>query len=86
MEEKTEKKVSVEQLQKELYAAQERYAELYKQSQQQINSLNYQNAFNQQHFMIELLKLHDVIGDEMTAKVIDSINSFWFSKDEDESK
>ena len=45
--------------------------------------MNYANAFQQQQFMLEIIKMKDTFPPIMVEKAINAINNFWFEEDKE---
>lgn len=83
MHPKTEKP-SYEQLQAQLMQAQQTIAAIRMDAQKKIESMNYANAFQQQQFMMEIVKMHDLFPADMVTKAINAIDNFWFEEPKEE--
>lgn len=75
-------KPSYEELQSQLMQAQQSIAALRMEAQKRIEALNYSNAFQQQQFMMEIIKMKDSFPPIMVEKAVAAINDFWFEEPE----
>ena len=73
-----------EQLQAQLMQAQQTIAAIRMDAQKKIESMNYANAFQQQQFMLEIVKMKDIFPADMVAKAINAIDNFWFEEPKEE--
>ena len=73
-----------EQLQAQLMQAQQAIAALRMDAQKKIESMNYANAFQQQQFMLEIVKMKDTFPASMVEKAINAIDNFWFEEPKEE--
>jgi hypothetical protein len=69
-----------EQLQAQLMQAQQTIAAIRMDAQKKIESMNYANAFQQQQFMMEIVKMKNTFPADMVSKAIKAINDFWFEE------
>ncbi len=74
-----------EELKAQLMQAQQMIAGMRQDFQKKLESINYTNAFQQQQFMLEIVKMHDIFPSIIVEKAIDAINNFWF-EDQDNEK
>ena len=79
-----EEKPTYEQLQAQLMQAQQAIAGIRMEAQKKIESMNYTNAFQQQQFMLEIVKMKDTFPADMVEKAIKAINNFWFEEPKEE--
>lgn len=84
MSPKTTEKPTYEQLQAQLMQAQQTIAAIRMEAQKKLESMNYTNAFQQQQFMMEIIKMKDVFPSEMVDKAIKAIDAFWFDESKEE--
>lgn len=84
MHPQTEEKPTYEQLQAQLMQAQQAIAGIRMEAQKKLEAMNYANAFQQQQFMLEIVKMNDVFPKEMVAKAINAIDNFWFEEPKEE--
>ena len=73
-----------EQLQAQLMQAQQTIAAIRMDAQKKIESMNYANAFQQQQFMLEIVKMKDIFPANMVKKAINAIDNFWFEEPKEE--
>lgn len=73
-------KPSYEELQSQLMQAQQTIAALRVEAQKRIEAMNYSNAFQQQQFMMEIIKMKDSFPPVMVEKAIAAIDNFWFEE------
>jgi len=73
-----------EQLQAQLMQAQQTIAAIRMDAQKKIESMNYANAFQQQQFMLEIVKMKDTFPANMVKKAINAIDNFWFEEPKEE--
>jgi hypothetical protein len=76
------KEPTMDELKAELMKAQQINAALREQAQKKIDSLNYSNAFQQQQFMLEIIKMNNIFPKEIVEKAIKVIDNFWFDVEE----
>lgn len=79
-----DKKPTYEELQGQLMQAQQAIAALRMEAQKKLESMNYTNAFQQQQFMMEIVKMKDTFPSDMVDKAIKAIDNFWFEEPKDE--
>ena len=79
------KEPSKEELKAQLMQAQQTIAALRMEAQKKIESMNYANAFQQQQFMLEIVKMKDAFPAIIVEKAIDAINNFWFEEPKEET-
>lgn len=79
------KEPSKEELKAQLMQAQQTIAALRIEAQKKIESMNYANAFQQQQFMLEIVKMKDIFPGGMVTKAIQAINNFWFEEPKEET-
>ena len=81
-ETKQKKEMSVEELKKQLFEAKQTNAKLYQEAQKQISELQYQNAFAQQAFMMDIIKNAETFEKyeekDLVKKAMNTIKEFWF--------
>lgn len=80
------KEPTKEELKAQLMQAQQANAALRMEAQKKIESMNYVNAFEQQKFMLEIIKLKDSIPQDIVNKAINAIDNFWFEEMEDSNE
>lgn len=78
------KEPTKEELKAQLMQAQQVIMQLRQDAQRKIESLNYTNAFQQQQFMLEIVKMKDVFPSNMVSKAIKAIDDFWFEEPKEE--
>lgn len=78
------KEPTVDELKAELMKAQQTIAAIRMEAQQRIEALNYNNAFQQQQFMLEIVKMKDIFPASMVEKAIKTIDNFWFEEPKQE--
>jgi hypothetical protein len=77
-------KPTYEQLQAQLMQAQQAIAAIRTEAQKKIEAMNYTNAFQQQQFMMEIVKMKDTFPANMVEKAINAIDNFWFEEPKEE--
>lgn len=77
-------KPTYEQLQAQLMQAQQAIAAIRTEAQKKIEAMNYTNAFQQQQFMMEIIKMKDAFPASMVEKAINAIDNFWFEEPKQE--
>lgn len=77
-------KPTYEQLQGQLMQAQQVIASMRMEFQKKLESLNYSNAFQQQQFMMEIIKMKESFPTEMVDKAIHAVDNFWFEDSKEE--
>lgn len=77
-------KPTYEQLQAQLMQAQQAIAAIRTEAQKKIEAINYTNAFQQQQFMMEIVKMKDTFPADMVEKAINAIDNFWFEEPKEE--
>lgn len=80
---KEQHKPTYEELQAQLMQAQQVIAGIKMEAQKKIEAMNYANAFQQQQFMLEIIKMKDTFPPIMVEKAINAINNFWFEEDKE---
>lgn len=80
---KEQDKPTYEQLQAQLMQAQQVIAGIKMEAQKKIEAMNYANAFQQQQFMLEIIKMKDTFPPIMVEKAINAIDNFWFEEDKE---
>ena len=75
-----DKKPTYEELQGQLMQAQQAIAALRMEAQKKLEAMNYTNAFQQQQFMMEIVKMKDTFPADMVSKAIKAIDDFWFEE------
>ena len=73
-----------EQLQAQLMQAQQTIAAMRMDFQKKMEAMNYANAFQQQQFMLEIVKMKDTFPANMVEKAINAIDNFWFEEPKEE--
>ena len=76
---------SKEELKAQLMQAQQTIAALKMEAQKKIEAMNYANAFQQQQFMLEIVKMKKDFPEEMVNKAIQAIDNFWFEESKEET-
>lgn len=79
------KEPSKEELKAQLMQAQQTIAALRMEAQKKIEAMNYANAFQQQQFMLEIVKMKKDFPEEMVNKAIQAIDNFWFEEPKEET-
>lgn len=79
------KEPSKEELKAQLMQAQQTIAALRMEAQKKIEAMNYANAFQQQQFMLEIVKMKKDFPEEMINKAIQAIDNFWFEEPKEET-
>ena len=79
------KESSKEELKAQLMQAQQTIAALRMEAQKKIEAMNYANAFQQQQFMLEIVKMKKDFPEAMVNKAIQAINNFWFEEPKEET-
>ena len=90
-ETKKVKEPTMAELREQLLKSREEYMNLFNTAKQKIESLNYENAFRQQGFMLEIIKNKDYfndteMGQNIVNKALESIYTFWFEENNDEKQ
>lgn len=80
----TTKEPTTDELKAQLMQAQQVNAALRMEAQKKLESMNYANAFQQQQFMLEIVKMKDIFPVNMVEKAIKAINNFWFEESKEE--
>lgn len=89
MEENTKKtkEPTVEELKKQLFEIQQNNINIIQEANKRISDLNYQNAFHQQQFMLEIVKQSDTFNafgrEDIVTKAMSLIDDFWFHEKEE---
>lgn len=81
----TVREPSKEELKAQLMQAQQTIAALRMEAQKKIEAMNYANAFQQQQFMLEIVKMKKDFPEEMVNKAIQAIDNFWFEESKEEN-
>ena len=79
------KEPSKEELKAQLMQAQQTIAALRMEAQKKIEAMNYANAFQQQQFMLEIVKMKKDFPEEIVNKAIQAIGNFWFEESKEET-
>jgi hypothetical protein len=74
------KEPTKEELKAQLMQAQQTIAALRMEAQKKFEAINYANAFQQQQFMMEIVKMKDIFPADMVSKAIKAIDDFWFEE------
>ena len=77
---KTVKEPTVNELKEQLMNAQQTIMAIKTEAAKRIEAMNYSNAFQQQQFMLEIVKMHNVFPVAMVDKAIHAIDNFWFEE------
>ena len=78
------KEPTKEELKAQLMQAQQVIMQLRQDAQRKIESLNYTNAFQQQQFMLEIVKMKKEFPESVVQKAIETISNFWFEEPKEE--
>lgn len=73
-----------EELKAQLMQAQQTIAAMRMDFQKKLEQMNYANAFQQQQFMLEIVKMKDTFPANMVEKAINAIDNFWFEEPKQE--
>ena len=81
-----DKKPTIEELQAQLMNAQQTIMAVKAEAAKRIEAMNYSNAFQQQQFMLEIVKMKDSFSEhpEIVEKAIKAIDNFWFEEPKEE--
>ena len=75
---------TVDDLKAQVMQAQQTIAAMRMDFQKKMEAMNYANAFQQQQFMMEIVKMKDIFPAIMVEKAINVIDNFWFEEPKQE--